>query len=169
MDPQLALHIRQRPSNRQHNRKYQLCQNKAPCEYGSKCIFAHSEEELHHWLKSRAKDEPRQRPPIGTRPPYRMCENVQVNGYCLDDVQCIFPHSEEELHAWTRYSLRRNFAVLYLAGLSRLIFPQPLSVLEYFLKGSLLAQVTYTRSTVTERFSSLLRFRVPLLKVSSHY
>lgn len=81
---------------------YEIC-NRAPCTYGLDCTFAHSEEELHDWFQSRAKEEPRLQPTKEARPPYQMCKDAENNGYCQHDVHCNFAHSKQELETWTRY------------------------------------------------------------------
>ena len=92
--------IRRRPPIPRYT-KYDRCQNGLPCPRGSNCTFAHSEEELHHWFRSRMEEEPRLQPPEGARPPYKMCKNVQDTGYCSYDARCNFPHSRKELEAWS--------------------------------------------------------------------
>ena len=79
---------------------YEMCKNKESCLYGQDCTFAHSEEELCHWIQSRVKDKPRQDPPARVEPDYRICKNVEERGYCPSDVHCHCPHSKEELDAW---------------------------------------------------------------------
>ena len=47
-------------------------------------------------------EEPRLQPPQGVEPPYQMCKDVERNSYCPNDVQCVSPHSKEELDAWKK-------------------------------------------------------------------
>ena len=108
MDPQLTTQageeIRRRPSI-SPDKKYERCMKIVPCEDGSSCTFAHSKEELHHWFQSRVEEEPRLHPTKGARPPYQMCKVAESNGYCPHDVHCNFPHSNEEIEAWKRYTV----------------------------------------------------------------
>ena len=48
-------------------------------------------------------EEPRLRPPQGVDPPYQMCKDVERKCYRPSiDVQCVSPHSKEELDAWKK-------------------------------------------------------------------
>ena len=97
-----AVPIRRRPTGPEFG-LYRQCQKEPPCPVGEKCPISYSEEELRHWFLGRVMEEPRLQPPQGVEPPYQMCKNVERNSYRPSiDVQCVSPHSKEELDAWKK-------------------------------------------------------------------
>ena len=97
-----GVEVRERPpGNREHD--FELCAffRKGRCSAGTRCSFAHSEEERQAWNQQQAAENWRQvRPrPRGIQGRFSLCK-TQVSGTCVYGDKCTFAHSQLERRVW---------------------------------------------------------------------
>jgi hypothetical protein len=100
-----AAQVRPRPTG--HDHEFELCSffRKGRCALGSKCSFAHSEEEKETWnreLLAEQYHKVRPRPKTGLDR-YIMCKAFE-KGSCMYGDKCTYAHSQLERRVWNECS-----------------------------------------------------------------